>query len=316
MIGALTLDQLRVLVAVAEAGSFSAAGRQLGRVQSAISQTIQTLEEVQGVQLFDRSGHKPQLTPIGHSLLEQARVMLTGAARFEAMAAGARAGLEAELTVAIDPLVPTGPLIASLRAFRTAYPDLPVRFFTEGVGGAERRLREGTAALGVCLLLPVVPAELTAYPLMELELVPVAAVDHPLARLRRPLDRSDLEAQVQLVLSDPHDHAGSDYGVVGSRLWRFVDLGRRLDFLLAGFGWCKMPRHIVAPMLADGRLVGLDIQDESILPSASLLIYAAHGRDKPLGKAGAWLLHDLRQRLSLSGCDPPSVSRTPLIRSG
>ena len=135
---------------------------------------------------------------------------------------------------------------------------------------------------------------------MNLELVPVATADHALARLKRPLDRSDLEAHVQLVLSNPYDHTGADYGVVGSRLWHFVDLSRRLDFLLAGFGWCKMPRHIVAPMLADGRLAALDIQDESILPSASLLIYAAHGRDKPLGRAGAWLLGDLRERLNLS----------------
>ena len=42
MIDPLTLDQMRVLVAVAEAGSFSAAARRLGRVQSAISQSIQT----------------------------------------------------------------------------------------------------------------------------------------------------------------------------------------------------------------------------------------------------------------------------------
>ncbi len=298
MIGALTLDQLRVLVAVADTGSFSAAGRKLGRVQSAISQTIQTVEDIHGVQVFDRSGHKPQFTPIGRSLLEQARLVLTSVTRFEAVAAGARAGLEAELTVAIDPLVPTAPLIASLRDFRATFPDLPVSFWTEGVGGAERRLREGTASLGVCLLLPAVPRDLTAYPLMDLELVPVAAPDHPLARAGRLLDRADLEAHIQLILSNPRDDQEASYGVVGSRLWRFVDLTRRLDFLLAGFGWCKMPRHIIMPMLADGRLVELGIPDETIMPSASLLIYAAHVRNKPLGKAGAWLLDALRQKLT------------------
>ena len=297
MIGSLTLDQLRVLAAVADTGSFSAAGRKLGRVQSAVSQAIQSLEEAQGVRLFDRSGHRPRFTPHGRSLLEQARLVLGSAARFEAVAAGARAGLEAELTVAIDPLVPTGPLIASLQEFRATFPDLPVSFWTEGVGGAERRLREGTASLGLCLLLPSVPADLSAYPLMDLELVPVAAPGHPLARAGRALDRADLEAHVQLILSDPRDHGSPGYGVVGSKLWRFVDLGRRLDFLLAGFGWCKMPRHIVAPMLADGRLTELAIPDESVMPSAGLSIYAAHARDKPLGRAGAWLLHTLRQRL-------------------
>ncbi len=300
MIGALTLDQLRVLVAVADTGSFSAAGRQLGRVQSAVSQTVQTLEDIQGIQLFDRSGHKPQLTPQGRNLLEHVRLVLISAGRFEAVAASARAGLKPELAVAIDPLVPTPPLIASLRDLKATFPDLPVRFWTEGVGGAERRLKEGSAALGVCLLLPAVPPELTAYPLMDLELVPVVAPDHPLASLGRPSGRADLEPYVQLVLSDPLGPVGSDYGVVGSRVWRFIDLGRRLDFLLAGFGWCKMPRHVMTPMLDDGRLVAFTNLDESVMPSSRLMIYAAHARDRPLGKAGAWLLEALRRQLDLA----------------
>ena len=44
MIDALTLDQMRIFVAAVDAGSFSAAARKLGRVQSAISQSIATLE--------------------------------------------------------------------------------------------------------------------------------------------------------------------------------------------------------------------------------------------------------------------------------
>ena len=49
MIDSLTLDQMRILVAVADSGSFSAAARKLGRVQSAISQSIQTLETTLGL---------------------------------------------------------------------------------------------------------------------------------------------------------------------------------------------------------------------------------------------------------------------------
>jgi len=59
MIGKLTLDQLRVLVTIVDTGSFSAAGRKLGRAQSAISQAIATLESVHDVTLFDRSGLRP-----------------------------------------------------------------------------------------------------------------------------------------------------------------------------------------------------------------------------------------------------------------
>lgn len=298
MIGSLTLDQLRVLVTIGDAGSFSAAGRSLGRVQSAISQAVRTLEETQGVQLFDRSRQKPILTAVGRVLVDQARMILASADRFEAIAAGTRMGLEPALTLAIDPLVPTEPLIDSLRALRDTFPDLPVSFSTEGVGGAERRLRADSASLAFCLLLPSVPDDLVAYPLIDLRLMPVAAADHPLVRLGRKLDRADLEAHVQLVLSDAIGTEGPSYGVIGSRVWRFVDLGRRLDFLLAGFGWCKMPPFVIEPYLTDGRLVELDISDESISPTGMLPIYAAHVRGRPLGRGGSWLLDNLRKRLA------------------
>lgn len=298
MIGSLTLDQLRVLVTVSDEGGFSAAGRSLGRVQSAISQAVKTLEEIQGVEMFDRSRQRPTLTPVGRVLVEQARVILANADRFEAIAAGTRQGLEASLTLAIDPLVPTEPLIDSMRAFRDTFPDLPVSFFTEGLGGAERRLRAGSASLAFCLLLPSVPDDLMAYPLMDRKLIPVVAADHPLAQLQRPLNQDDLEAHVQLVLSDALDTDGPSYGVISSRVWRFVDLARRLDFLLAGFGWCKMPPYLVEPHIAAGRLKVLEISAAGAQHAGSLLVYAAHIRNRPLGRAGSWLLHDLQQRLT------------------
>lgn len=299
MIGSLTLDQLRVLVTIVDAGSFSAAGRALRRAQSAISQAVATLESSQGVALFDRDGHRPQLTETGRVLVEQARLVLASADRFSAVAASTRAGVEAELVIAIDPLVPTAPLIESLRALGETFPDLPVRFSTEGLGGSLRRLRSDAAALGICLLLPGVPEDIAAYPLLRMGMRAVAAPSHPLAVLARPLTRADLEPQVQLVLSDPLDIAGDNYGLASARLWRFVDLGRRMDFLLAGFGWCRMPEHLIAAPMAAGQLQALHITDD-FAPREGLTIYAAHRRNRALGPAGRWLLDDLQQRLSPS----------------
>lgn len=298
MIGSLTLDQLRVLVAIADTGSFSAAGRRLGRAQSGISQAIATLEDVQGVRLFDRSGFRPMLTDMGRVLVGQARAVLSGAARFEAMAAGTRQGLEPELAVAIDPLVPTATFIDSLHALRAEFPFLPVSFSTEGLGGAERRLRRGDAALALCILPTGVPEDVAAQPLVHIDLLPVAAPSHPLAVLRRPLTRADLQDHVQLVLSDPATPDGPSYGIIGSRTWRFLELGRRLDFLLAGLGWCRMPEPLVAPHVAEGRLVPLVIEDDPARSFGRLAIYAAHMRDHTPGRAGAWLLADLRTRFT------------------
>lgn len=299
VIGNVSLDQLRVLVAIADDGSFSAAGRRLGRAQSVISQAVATLETMQGVTLFDRSGHKPRLTEVGRVLLEQARLVLASSARFEAVAAGTREGLEPELAIAIDPLVPTAPLIDSLSGLNESFPDLPVSFSTEGLGGSLRRLRSGSTALGICLLLPDVPDDMVAHPLLRIELQPVVAPSHPLASLGRPATRGDLEPHVQLVLSDPVDTGGANYGLVSARLWRFVDVGRRLDFLLAGFGWCRMPEHLVSAFVADARLIRLLLEDDPT-PATGLTIYAAHKRDRAPGLAGRWLLDALRTRLTAS----------------
>ncbi|MFQ6548083.1 LysR family transcriptional regulator [Aestuariibius sp. 2305UL40-4] len=296
MIGTLTLDQLRILVAIADEGSFSAAGRALGRVQSAISQSVAALEETQGVILFDRTSYRPILTETGRVLVDQARSVLAGAARFEAVAAGTRAGLEAELTLAIDPLVQSAPFQGALRDLSDLYPDLPIAFSTEGLGGSLRRLRDGSAALAFCALLPSVPEDVIAYPLMRTAMRPVAAADHPLATLRRPVATAELEDHVQLVLSDPVAPSGPNYGLASARLWRFADLTRRLDFLLAGFGWCRMPDHLVADALKDGRLVALEIEDDTE-PPEGLTIYAAHRRDRALGPAARWLLEAVRTRM-------------------
>jgi DNA-binding transcriptional LysR family regulator len=297
MIGNLTLDQLRVLITIADLGSFSAAGRQLHRAQSAISQAVATLETLQGVVLFDRSGHRPRLTEVGRVLVEQARRVLASATKFEAMAASTRTGLEPELALAIDPLVPTAPFIESIRALNDKFPDLMVAFSTEGLGGSLRRLRSRTAALAICMLLPVVPDDIVAFPLRRVRLQAVVSCDHPLAALGRPANRDDLAPYVQLVLSDPVDQGSPDYGLAGERRWRFVDLGRRLDFLLAGFGWCRMPTHLIEQALAAGRLVPIDIADDPT-PAAGLTIYAAHLREREPGRAGRWLLDDLRTRLA------------------
>ena len=59
MLEGVTIEQLRTLRAVAEAGSFSAAARKLGRVQAAVSQSIDRLEAQLGLRLFDRTGRVP-----------------------------------------------------------------------------------------------------------------------------------------------------------------------------------------------------------------------------------------------------------------
>lgn len=72
----LDLTTLRAFVAVAETGSFSLAGQQLHRVQSAISQQVQRLETRLGEMLFERDARQVRLSAAGRAFLPHARQML------------------------------------------------------------------------------------------------------------------------------------------------------------------------------------------------------------------------------------------------
>ena len=67
----------------------------------------------------------------------------------KARAASIAADIEPELVFAVDAIFPLEPLIASLKALRSAFPHMPVSIFTETLGGSEQRLREGVAHFAI-----------------------------------------------------------------------------------------------------------------------------------------------------------------------
>ncbi len=296
MFDPLTLDQMRVLVAVAETGSFSAAARKLGRVQSAISQAVQAMESALQLTLFDRARKTPALTDVGRAILEDARAVLAKTHELQARARGIRDDLEPELTLAVDATFPMPLLMKSLEALRGAFPTLPATLFTDALGGAQETLLAGAARMAIYPIFSGPPAEVSAEFLARIALAPVAAASHPLSNLGRPASREDLEAQVQLVLTGRSAFAQSlRGGVVSPHVWRFVDQTTRLDFLLSGFGWCNMPLHMVQEHIDAGRLRRLDILHGE--PPPEFPLYVVCPRDRPLGRAGRWLVADLRERL-------------------
>jgi DNA-binding transcriptional LysR family regulator len=299
MLDALTLDQLRILIAVAETGSFSAAARRLGRVQSAISQSVQGLETTLGLQLFDRDGKMPRLSEAGRVILSDARDLVRGADLLRGRADSIINAVEPELSLAVDSIFPSTILTESLKALDKVFPQLPVLLFTEGLGAAEQRLRDGTVRLAIYSLLVTGATDLAGTRIADIPCVPVVAADHPLAHLSPPISRAVLAEETQLVLTDRSMLSQSLRGnLISRRQWRFADLHTRLDYLLAGLGWCNMPLHLVEPHIESGRLVRLrQVEDTSFLAP----LYLVHDLARPLGKAGRWLVEDLKQRVAIAG---------------
>jgi DNA-binding transcriptional LysR family regulator len=293
MLDSLTLDQIRLFLAVADAGSFSKAAKQLSRAQSAVTYGIQKLETQLGISLFDRAAYRPALTEAGRALLPRARRIAEETNDFRDAARSLASGLEAELTIVLDSMFPMPAVVEALRAFTAKFPTVPPRIHVQSLGAAAELVLDGTCVIGFLPLYFSDMLLLKRFPLLTVELIPVVAPSHPLAALDGPIDARVLQRHVQLVLTDRSSlTAGRDYGVLSGRTWRLADLGAKQSMLLAGLGWGNMPSHLVQDDIAQGRLkVIRPMEFDS--ETAQLVMCGAYLADRRLGPAGQWMIEHL-----------------------
>jgi len=190
----MTLEQLRIFVAVAELEHVTRASERLNLTQSATSAAIAALEERYATRLFDRIGRNIRLTDAGRQFLPEARAVLSRAGAAEA-ALSDFAGLKrGHLAVAASQTAGNYWLPAPLFQFRKKYPGISVDLRignTEQVAGW---VEAGQADLGVVEGDVDAPA-LSIQPLVDDELVLVVGATHPRAKRRaiKPAELRDIE---------------------------------------------------------------------------------------------------------------------------
>lgn len=188
----MTLDQIRVFVAVAEREHLTAGAAACHLTPSAATASIQALEGRHGTKLFHRVGRRLELSEAGRAFLPEARSVLAAAEAAElalremgGLARG-RLGLAASQTLASYWLPPL------LTRFAAAHPGIAVRLAENNTAGVVATVLAGEAEIG-CVEGAVDEPRLAVVPLADDRLVVVAAPRHPLAR-RRAVPASELEA--------------------------------------------------------------------------------------------------------------------------
>lgn len=289
MLDGLTLDQLRVLVAVAETGSFRAAAKRIRRVQSAVSHAIATLEAQLGVALFDRSARRPEMTPEGRALLADAKAILLRTDAMRARARGMGEGVELNVSLVVDTLFPLKAVAHALRDLRNAYPSVAVNLRTAPLGEPLAALRDGRCAMAITVGEEFREPEIQLEALSPVPFVVVVAAHHPLAGIRDrsgPLDPAELAEHVQIVLEDTTTQtAGKDFGVLSPGTWRVAGQDVKHAMICEGLGWGRLPLWAVEDDLARGRLRRLDVSALGRQGRVDLEAYLAHRRDQTLGPA-------------------------------
>jgi DNA-binding transcriptional LysR family regulator len=289
------LDQLRTFIAAVDEGSFSAAGRKLRRAQSVVSQTLANLEAQLGVKLFDRSARYPRLTEEGRSLLADARSVADNMDGFKARARAMREGLEPELSVAVDVMLPMEALTRAATHSRNTFPHTPLRLYVEALGGVIKPVLDGNCSIGVIGSLPLVPEEFQSEPLLRVPVVTVVSPTHRLAGTRGVVSASAIARQVQLVLTDRTTLSeGRNFGVLSPLTWRLADLGAKHAFLKAGLGWGHMPLHMVQADLDSGALVKIRVEGNP--RDMSIPMKVVFRKDAPPGPAGRAFIAQLKRK--------------------
>ena len=291
-----TLDQLQIFLTIVEAGSFAAAARRLGRATSVVSYAIANLEAQLGLALFDRHSTKtPQLTDAGRAVLAEARTISLSVGDLLAKARGLISGLEAEVALVVDVMLPTTSLVRVLDAFQAAFPTVALRLHVEALGAVTQLVLDRTATVGISGPVLAGTGTLEHRQIGAVKLVPVAAPSHPLGHNRKTTMVA-ARKHVQLVLTDRSELTkDQEFGVIAVRTWRLADLGAKHALLLAGVGWGSMPEAMVCDDIAAGRLVRLrlDTWDTVAYP-----LRAVHRSDVALGPAANWLVDQLAQALA------------------
>ena len=136
----MNLRQLKTFIAIAEAGTFSAAGEAVGLSHSAVSLHVKALEDELGVVLIDRSRRPPVLTDRGLALVDCSRRMVD--LMDEMAALGSEAGLIGAISAGVVPSAMTDLMPPALAQMRALHPKLKVRIHT-GLSGELAALVRG-----------------------------------------------------------------------------------------------------------------------------------------------------------------------------
>jgi DNA-binding transcriptional LysR family regulator len=162
-------------------------------------------------------------------------------------------GIEAEINLVLDVLLPAARVVDALKAFRAEFPTVSLRRHIEALGAARQMVQNGGAAIGIAGPLDEAIVGIERVAVGTVEMIPVAASDHPLVLAGRNVPDAGRD-HIQLVLTDRSElKRGQDLGVIGTQTWRLTGLGSKHMLLKEGIGWGYMPEHIVREDVEKGR---------------------------------------------------------------
>ena len=263
----MTLDQLRIFIAVAERGHVTRAAEGLGISQSAASAAIASLEARYQAKLFNRVGRGIELTETGRQFLREARAVLDRASMARSVLQDLAGHASGTVAIAASQTIATYWLPRRLAAFHAANPGVRLNVVIRNTREVESAVVEGEVNFGL-VEGPTQHPALTRQQIDRDRLVLVVASDRPPLPVNA-LGQLDLRA-ITWVIREAG--SGTRRGLEDLAFSQGLTLDDLNIFLVlpsnesvreaieAGAGATIISRHVVASAIAAGTLTEIPIE--------------------------------------------------------
>jgi LysR family hydrogen peroxide-inducible transcriptional activator len=202
MTSAMTLNELRYLVAVAQELNFRRAAAKSFISQPALSLSIQKLEEELGVQIFERSKTEVSVTPIGKKIVAQAQRVLEESERLREIAGGGKNQLSGTLKVGAIYSVAPYLMPELIPALNKIAPEMPLEIEENLTANLEAMLENGWLDV-IIIALPFGGPGVMTLPLYDEDFNVLVPAGHPWAS-RHQIEAEDLATENVLLLNSGH----------------------------------------------------------------------------------------------------------------
>lgn len=290
----ISLDQWRALVSVVESGGYAQAAERIHKSQSTLSYSIQKLERLLKVKVFQIEGRKAKLTDAGHVLYTRGKALVDEAGQLERVANALASGCEAEVRFAVEIIFPTWLLLECMAQFGQELPYTRLELHETVIGGNTEALTAGLVDFAIG---PTIPAGFVGDPLMDVSAVLAAAPSHPLHQLGRPIVAADLKPHRHLVIRDSGSRRERAASVVANQRWVVSSKATSIRAAVMGLGFAWYGEDMIREELDSGRLKAVPMREGAERHATLYLIYA--DRDA-LGPAGRRLTEIIRERVGAS----------------
>ena len=262
----ISLDALQTLDAIDRRGSFAKAAEELSKATSAVSYTVQKLEEQLGVTVYQRQGRRSVLTPSGRLLLDEGRKILGATAYLADKVKELDTGWEPRLHLGLESTTAQEPFFQVLGTLLSEQPNLELDIQECVLSGGWEALETDRIDLLMGASAPVpLQRGFRALPIPPADMLLVAAASHPLSLVSN--DPQAIAEQLphyrRIVTHDTarHEVMRTEGLTTGKQVLYVQNMQQKIQAQLAGLGLGHLPRKMIQTYLDNGALVTLTTDD-------------------------------------------------------